>query len=235
MSSSNAVKKLRRSTGIVYVCGDWKNSHASIAEPLGRAIALNGNSLMTGAGGDGVDLAVCRGFCSIEERKGRCVGVIWGGAKQYQIPGVYPNKYVELVEHLQPPKLQIGEHRVTSRNHANDADICIVLPGGCQTKSEIEIMSKYEHPMVVHSHWNDVFQSAWSFESIEDCVAIINGVLRDKEKRPEVHKRKVANCLDGRTADELREEEVARCHEAKKDNEEWVAFLSQLQAAKQNA
>ena len=81
---------------------------------------MNGNSLMTG-GGLGTDVAVCRGFCSVAERKGTCIGVMWGGAKGYKLPGIYPNKFIELEEHLNPPKLKIGEHQVTSRNHANDA------------------------------------------------------------------------------------------------------------------
>ena len=230
MSSNNKIANLRQ-RGIVFVCGDWTNEHAHIAEPLGKAIAKNGNSLMTG-GGQGTDVAVCRGFCSVEKRKGSCVGVLWGGMKGYKLPGIYPNKYIEIEEHLSPPKVAIGEHRVTSRNHANDADIVIVLPGGSQTKNEINIMISYEHPIAVSEFWNDVFPSVWSFDTVEDCIALINGVLRDKEKRPEIHKLKVANVLDGKSADELREEEVKRVHEAKADNEEWVAFLVELEAAR---
>ena len=93
-------------------------------------------------------------------------------------------------------------------------------------------MIGYEHPIVVSGFWSDVFPEVWNFNSISDCLALINGVLRDKKKRPEVHKLKVANVLDGRSADELRGEEVKRVHEAKTENEEWVAYLEKIEAAR---
>ena len=231
MASCNIINSLRNNGGIVFVGGDFNKEHELLAEPLGTAIALNGLSLMTG-GGTGVDLAVSRGFVSVDGRKGKCCASIWRGMKGYKLPGIYPNRFIELELHLKPPNLKIGEHQVTSRNHMNDVDICIFLPGGAETKTQIEIARGYEHPIAVSSFWIDIFPDCWNFESIEDCIALCNSVLRDKKKRPDIHKKKVANVLDGKSGHYLRSEEVRRCHDAKENNEAYVALLEKLEKSR---
>jgi len=100
MSNIQAYKR----RGIVSVVGSWKTEHASIAESLGRRIALEGLSLMTG-GGQGVMKAAARGFCSVPrgERKGVSIGVLWSGVKVGEIPD-YPNEFIEV-----PISMKVGK------------------------------------------------------------------------------------------------------------------------------
>ncbi len=213
--------------GIVHVIGDWtSSSHRELSLELGQAIAVGGYSLMTSGLSSGVAMDVCEGFCSLEKRKGMCIGVVWGGLKGYSMPG-YPNKWVEVTTYLNTPDIKVGEHKVTTRGHANDADVVIALPGAAQTRDEINQSVKYEHPIAVHPFWSDTFPELWDFEGVGDCMALVAAVLRDREKRPAVHALKVANCLSGKTAAMLRDEESRRCIEKGKDNEAYAKWLEE--------
>ena len=53
-------------------------------------------------------------------------------------------------------------------------------------------------------------------------MSLINGVLRDKSRRASVHKLKVGNCLDGKSAEYLGREEMRRCIEKGKENERYA-------------
>ncbi|GMH57220.1 hypothetical protein TL16_g07799 [Triparma laevis f. inornata] len=218
--------------GIVYVTGSTKDEHAPASENLGREIALAGYSLMTG-GGRGVALAVGRGFCSVPrvERKGASIGVVWGAVGGYTIPG-YPNEFVEVTAQLNLPSNKIGEHKVTSRNHLNDADVCIIFPGDSMTRMDLDTCVGYEHPTIVHPYWSDCCPSLWDFQDMDDCMAIVNGVFRDRTKRPSVHKMKVANVLEGKTAEGLRKEESIRTLSKGKENEEYAKEQERIEQAR---
>ena len=78
------------------------------------------------------------GFVSVpkEERKGVTIGVLSGHTRGYSIPG-YPNEYTEVKVYMKAPDVKVGEHKVTTRNHANEADLVIALPGDSQTRNEV--------------------------------------------------------------------------------------------------
>ena len=90
---------------------------------------------MTGGNG-GVARSVSEGFCSVEGRKGVTIGVMTGCADGYKIPG-YPNEFIEVEVYMKTVDVRVGVHRVTTRNHGNEADVVIVLPGEAQTRNEI--------------------------------------------------------------------------------------------------
>ncbi|GMH85640.1 hypothetical protein TrST_g3615 [Triparma strigata] len=208
--------------GIVYISGSTKETHTPLSYDLGRSIALSGYSLMTG-GGAGVAKSAGEGFVSVpkEERKGVNIGVVWGAVGGYDIPG-YPNEFVELKAQLNLPSNKIGDHRVTSRNHLNDATVGIIFPGDSLTRHDLDTCVGYEHPTIVHPFWTDCCPSLWDFRDVEDCMAIVNAVIRDSLKRPEIHALKVANVLSGKTASQLRNEESKRTLDKGKDNEEYA-------------
>mmetsp|Transcript_25728 Transcript_25728/g.51372 ORF Transcript_25728/g.51372 Transcript_25728/m.51372 type:complete len:238 (+) Transcript_25728:30-743(+) len=215
--------------GIVYVTGSLSCPYASQSYPLGVALARAGYSLMTG-GGPGVAKEAARGFTSVpkEERKGRSIAVTWGPAGGYRVPG-YPNEYCEVSVGLNLPRDKVGDHAVTSRNHANEADVCVAFPGDSMTRRDIELCVGYEHPVVVHPSWSDCCPSLWDFRDVEDCMAVVHGVMRDRGRRPNVHKLKVANVLRGRTAEDLRAEESKRTLEKGEENEFFYKELEKLE------
>ena len=218
--------------GIVYVTGSTTSEYSSVASNLGVALASAGYSLMTG-GGRGVALAAARGFTSVPttSRKGRSIAVVWGPVSSYKIPG-YPNEHCEITCSLSLPPAVVGSHKVTTRNHANEADVCIAFPGDSLTRRDIEICVGYEHPIIVHPSWSDCCPSLWDFGDVEDCMAVVNAVMRDKKKRPNVHALKVGNVLGGRTAEDLREEESRRTLEKGKENEFFYKELEKLEQKK---
>ena len=103
------------------------------------------------------------------------------------------------------------------------------MKGGSETSSEIEIAMGYEHPIVVDEYWTGRFPTCWDFKDVDDILAVIAGVMRDKKKRPEIHKLKVANCLEGKDANYLREEESKRCIDKAIDNEGWAKEQERLE------
>lgn len=90
----------------------------------------------------------------------------------------------------------------------------------------------YEHPIAVSPYWSKSYPDLWDFESVEDCMALIHGVLRDREKRPEIHALKVANCLRGKSAKDLRDEEMKRVIEKRKENEAYAKMIAEMEAAR---
>ncbi len=158
-------------------------------------------------------------------------GVLWGGCSGYKIPG-YPNEYVEVVSYLKTVDVKVGVHQVTSRNHMNEADVVVALPGGSETRRELQTALGYEHPTIVDKFWIDSFPTMWEYGDVEDCMAVINAVVRDKARRPDVHKLKVANCLDGKSAAWLRNQESTRVVEKAKDNEKWIKEQERLEQEK---
>jgi predicted Rossmann-fold nucleotide-binding protein len=233
MSSFPSITRLKKN-GIVGIVGDGANECASEGTyELGAALRRLNVSIMT-SGGRGVAKAVARGWHEENERiinssnsssssssrfKPESIAVMWGGIEHYKIMG-FPNEYTTLPVYLTLPSAKIGQHAVTSRNHFNECDAVIAFPGDALTRQEIDISVAYEHPIIIHkAFWSVTFASLWTFESIDDCTSLVMSVLRDKEKRPQVHAVKVANFLLDKTADWLREEETIRVHSARYKNE----------------
>ena len=211
--------------GIIQVLGSSRNPHTSLSHSLGRRIALAGLSVMTSGEGGGVAMAVAEGFMSVEksERRGESIAVIWSGVKPGEIPG-YPNRFVEVPVSLKVKRQMVGEHQVHSRNHGNEADVVIALPGESGTSREIKVAGEYEHPTIVHGPcWSGQFPKLWDFTTVDECMDYCAAVLRDRDRRPEVHSKKAANvACSYKTGDLLRREESGRVIAKKEDNERWV-------------
>jgi hypothetical protein len=90
----------------------------------------------------------------------------------------------------------------------------------------------YEHPILVDKAWSRSYPTLWDFEDVEDCIALVKGVLRDRENRPEIHDRKVANCLKGKSSKDLRDDETRRVIEKGKDNEEYARMVAAMESAR---
>lgn len=129
---------------LVGVMGSGNDAFAEMAEPLGRWIAEQGYDLLTGGGG-GVMASVCRGFASVPNRKGLCIGVL-----PMRPPSGYPNEWVDIViqTHLTARGPEgAGAH---SRNHINvlSSAVIIVLPGKAGTRTEMELAVHYKKPVI---------------------------------------------------------------------------------------
>lgn len=167
-----AVTDVARTSGsrrhpIIGVMGSGQDEHASIAEPLGVAIARAGWHLLTGGGG-GVMTATSRGFTRTHPRAGVALGILRGDTAGRQLPG-YPNAYVEIpvATHLAEGEMEPG-----SRNHLNvlTADVIIALPGAVGTRAEIELSTRYGKPIVIHDSWREEFPALPSFSEIADGI-----------------------------------------------------------------
>src|SRR5262245_37692814 len=105
--------------------GSGEREHSARAEPLGRWLAREGVHLLTGAG-RGVMTAVSRAFCSVEERRGLCIGIVPGDAAG-RAPDGYPNPFVELAIRTHLPLRGTDGTEALSRNHVNvlSADVVV--------------------------------------------------------------------------------------------------------------
>ncbi len=139
---------------VIGVMGSGTDELPDLAEPLGRWIAQEGWSLLTGAG-RGVMTSVTRAFCAVPDRAGRALGVVPGWIDQDGSHGTkdgYPNEHVELaiVTHL-PLSGEWGTHAM-SRNHLNvlSSDVIVALPGGPGTASEVALAQRYGKPVAAY-------------------------------------------------------------------------------------
>ena len=130
---------------IVGVMGSGSADHAELSEPLGEWIAREGYHLLTG-GGAGVMASVSRAYCSVQPRRGICLGIIPAGP-----PTGYPNSWIEL-----PIQTHLGSRGRSgmdqdSRNHINilSSDVIVALPGGFGTSSEVRLSQVYQKPLIV--------------------------------------------------------------------------------------
>lgn len=131
---------------IIGVMGSGAEEHRGLAEPLGALVARIDCHLLTG-GRTGAMEAVARGFCQIESRRGRSIGVLPEGAR--------PNPYVEIPIYTQ---LSSANDRTSadwqwSRNHVNvrSSTLVVALPGAAGTASELELAAagEYARPCLV--------------------------------------------------------------------------------------
>lgn len=138
---------------IVGVMGSGRHEHVELAAPLGRWLASEGVSLLTG-GGQGVMAAVSRAFHEVEDRTGQVIGILPadpdapGGAP----PPGYPNDWVELPIHTHLYARGIDGRSLMSRNHINilTSDVIVVLPGGAGTASEAALAVHYRKPVIAY-------------------------------------------------------------------------------------
>lgn len=132
---------------IVGVMGSG-SSEPPLAEPLGAALAALDVHLLTG-GGRGAMAAVSRGFASVQDRRGRILGVLPGVGEPPRPRDGYPNPWVEIPirTHL-PLSGEQGEDPM-SRNSINalTSDVLIALPGGPGTASEVRLAVRFRKPI----------------------------------------------------------------------------------------
>jgi uncharacterized protein (TIGR00725 family) len=131
---------------LVGVMGSGNDACVDLADPLGRWIAEQGLDLLTGGGG-GIMAAVCRGFASVQQRKGLSIGVL-----PARPPAGYPNEWVDIVirTHLSARGPEgAGAH---SRNHINvlSSTVIVVLPGKAGTRTEMELAIYYQKPVIAY-------------------------------------------------------------------------------------
>ncbi|MBN1442134.1 MAG: hypothetical protein JXA90_05455 [Planctomycetes bacterium] len=138
---------------VIGVMGSGSEEHAEIAEPLGAWLAAEGFHLLTG-GGRGAMAAVCRGFCSVEGRRGICIGILPGlidGAR-YGAPDGYPNPWVEVAVRTHLPRGGAAGASGESRNPINilSSHLVVALPGGSGTASEVLLARRYGTPAILY-------------------------------------------------------------------------------------
>lgn len=123
---------------IVGVMGSGVEAPA-LADELGAALARAGCHLLTG-GGLGVMEAVSRGFVSVPERAGLCLGVMPEAREE--------NRYVELAVRTPLGIYDPGRPERLTRNHINvlTADVVVILPGRQGTRNEAELCGHYGRP-----------------------------------------------------------------------------------------
>jgi uncharacterized protein (TIGR00725 family) len=131
---------------LIGVMGSGQTEFRELAEPLGRWIAEQGFSLITG-GGSGVMASVCRAFASVPERRGVCVGVLPAGP-----PHGYPNPSLDVVIQTHLAKRGNEGADILSRNHiiVLSAAVVIVLPGRAGTRTELALALHHRKPVVAY-------------------------------------------------------------------------------------
>jgi len=101
--------------------------------------------------------AVSEAFAAVPERAGLVFGVVKArrlaelvnGRRKYE--PVPPNPWVEVPIFTHLPLSASSGKDPLSRNHINvlTADAVVVLPGGAGTRSEIELASEYDRPLIL--------------------------------------------------------------------------------------
>jgi predicted Rossmann-fold nucleotide-binding protein len=134
------------------------------AEAFGRWLAAFDVHLLTG-GGQGVMVAVCRGFTSVPRppRRGWSIGVLPTDVGGRVKPG-YPNEGVEIAirTHLHGQRNADGSggedpDGIYSRNHINarTADVMVAFPGGPGTHAETAMATQLAIPVLALLREND--------------------------------------------------------------------------------
>jgi hypothetical protein len=84
---------------------------------------------------------------------------------------------------LKVPRAKIGDHKIHSRNHGNEADVVIALPGSSETRDEIEQAVAYEHPTIIHDFWTGRFPTLWDWGDVADAIAYVRRAKRRERRR----------------------------------------------------
>ena len=136
---------------IVGVMGSSTNALIDRATALGLWLATQNVHLLTGGGG-GVMEAVSKAFHSVNERRGKIIGILPGtvdGSKYQPMPG-YPNPWIEIPIRTHLPLSGLSGTDLASRNHINilTANVIVALPGSHGTASEVRLALQYQKPLV---------------------------------------------------------------------------------------
>jgi uncharacterized protein (TIGR00725 family) len=131
---------------LIGVMGSGQSEFRELAEPLGRWIAEQGYSLITG-GGSGVMAATCRAFASLADRRGISVGILPAGP-----PHGYPNPWLDIIIQTHLPKRGNEGADILSRNHITvlSAAVIIVLPGRSGTRTELALALHHRKPVIAY-------------------------------------------------------------------------------------
>lgn len=138
---------------IIGVMGSHEESWDDLAMPLGQLIAEYDYHLLTGAGA-GVMTAVAKGFCSIQNRKGKSLGIV--PTTEYEGGFVnreeYPNPYIELPIITPLDKKAQVSATPYSRNYVNimTSHALIILPGDHGTRSEASLALQFKKPTIYY-------------------------------------------------------------------------------------
>lgn len=134
---------------IIGVMGSHQDEWEILAEPIGQIIAEFGYHLLTGAGA-GVMTAASRGFVSVKEREGLCIGIIPTVDSQGKDidPETYPNPYIEIPIVTPLGVKALSDSMPFSRNHVNimSSNAVIILPGSHGTKNEASLCLQFGKP-----------------------------------------------------------------------------------------
>jgi predicted Rossmann-fold nucleotide-binding protein len=148
---------------VVSVIGSGTTSDPQCAD-VGRMIASLGFNLLTGAG-RGVMESVSRAFFEVSPRRGVVIGIVPAAvtpiealeareehAIDYEVPGGYPNPWVEVAIYTHLPDSGAAGTRRTSRNHINvlSADAIVALPGQDGTAAEVWLATQYGVPIIAY-------------------------------------------------------------------------------------
>jgi len=156
------------------VMGSGKQGWDELAAPLGVWIAQAGHNLLTGGGG-GTMTCVARAFCSVPDRRGRCIGVLPSrpdAARGFVPLDGYPNPYVEISILTPLPRHDLDTPPdALSRNHVNvlSSDLVVALPGGQGTRDEVRLGLLFGKPVVG-------FGPARAFDAMPPGLPVVSSV-----------------------------------------------------------
>lgn len=136
---------------IVAILGSGRADHpnAALAFALGALVARRGFHLLTG-GGAGVMADASKGFTSVEDRPGLCIGILPKDIGSDKPKPGYPNDWVEIpiYTHLDG---RSGPAAPDSRNPINvrSAWKIVALAGGEGTLAEVSLAAAAGKPILV--------------------------------------------------------------------------------------
>ncbi len=177
---------------IISVVGSHDRSMEDYAVPLGKMIAEYDYHLLVGSG-SGVMSSVSKGFTSVEERAGVCVGVFPVGADydgSLLSHETYSNRYIEVP--LLTPLDAKAERDINpfSRNQVNvmSANAIIALPGDHGTRNEVSLGLRYHKsillfgPEAEFASFPEQITRVDDFDAVREFLDSVKLKIRDKEE-----------------------------------------------------
>ncbi len=186
---------------VVGVMGSGTVRHASLAEPLGRALARMGVHLLTG-GGRGVMEVASKAFHEVSGRAGLVVGVLPARDIGPGEPPGYPNPWVELPIRTHLSARGEDGSGFRSRNPVNvlSSDVVVALPGSGGTASEVELAIRFGRPLIL---LGDVERAASlpgsvpATEDVEEALVLVRRALSEVDRLRTLCGAGRGKCADG--------------------------------------